>query len=150
MNFDEFIQDEVILYENLLGAQFSYEIPENLQSVRLLFDKERISQVIANIMDNAIKNTPENSRKIVFKVSKSNKSLIEISIKDNGAGIAKEHLPTLFTQFVTIPTKYSVVGSGIGLFLCKMIVEKHGGSIYAESNGLDRGSIFTVNLPTEN
>lgn len=146
-NFNKFLQDEVILYENLLGTQFEYEIPENLQSVRMLFDKERISQVIANIMDNAIKNTPESSRKIVLKVSKSNKSLIKISIKDNGAGIAKEHLPTLFTQFVTIPTKYSVVGSGIGLFLCKMIVEKHEGTISAESSGLDHGAIFTVHLP---
>ncbi len=146
-NFNKFIQDEKILYENLLGEQFEYEIPDSLQSVEILFDKERISQVIANIMDNAMKNTHEKLRKIFLKVTKTNKDSVSISIKDNGAGIAKEHLSTIFTQFVTIPTKYSVVGSGIGLFLCKLIVEKHGGTISAESKGLDKGSVFTVYLP---
>ncbi|MHA2032599.1 MAG: PAS domain S-box protein, partial [Candidatus Kariarchaeaceae archaeon] len=69
-NFHKFIQDEIILYENLLGVQFEYEIPDNIQSVVLLFDKERISQVIANIIDNAIKNTPDKLRKIILIVSR--------------------------------------------------------------------------------
>jgi len=142
-----FLQDEAILYKNLLGAQFEYEISKNLRSARMLFDKARISQVIANIMDNAIKNTPEKKRKIILEVIKTDSNSLSITIKDNGAGIAKEYLPTIFDQFVTITTKYSVVGSGIGLFLCKLIVEKHGGSISAESNGLDQGAIFYVDLP---
>ena len=146
-NFHKFIQDEIVLYKNLLGEQFEYEIPDNIQSIDLLFDKERISQVIANIIDNAIKNSNDKLRKIILMVSRADTDSISISIKDNGAGIAKEHLSTIFDQFVTIPTKYSVVGSGIGLFLCKLIVEKHGGTISAESEGLDEGSVFSLNLP---
>ncbi|MHA2113725.1 MAG: PAS domain S-box protein [Candidatus Hodarchaeales archaeon] len=146
-NFHKFIQDEIVLYKNLLGEQFEYEIPDNIQSIDFLFDKERISQVIANIMDNAMKNTPDKIGKIFLVVSRTAYDSVSISIKDNGAGITKEHLPTIFNQFVTIPTKYSVVGSGIGLFLCKLLVEKHGGTISAESEGLDEGSVFTMNLP---
>jgi len=75
------------------------------------------------------------------------RDVIKIRFRDNGAGIAQENLELIFTPFVSIPSKYSVQGTGIGLFLSKSIIENHNGLIYAESQGLDKGSIFTIELP---
>ena len=72
---------------------------------------------------------------------------IQIEITDNGAGIAPENLELIFEQFVSIGTEFSVAGTGVGLYLSKMIMFSHGGSIQAQSDGLGHGSTFTIEIP---
>ncbi len=71
---------------------------------------------------------------------------ILIKIIDNGAGIDQKNLKLIFEQFVSIETKYSVTGTGIGLYVSQKIIEAHKGTIIAQSEGLGQGSTFTIEL----
>jgi len=129
--------------ENKVILQHDFE--ENLPVLNL--DKERIQQVFINILENAIRHTPSGG-KIRFSVQYRNGKTIFI-IHDYGSGIAEEDLPHIFKRFYrTDPARNpSEGGLGLGLSIAKTIVEAHGGSINAESEGIPgNGSIFTVNL----
>jgi signal transduction histidine kinase len=103
-------------------------------------DKGRISQVVSNLLANAVKFTNEGTVKVATE-KKDNE--IVISIKDTGAGIDYEILPRLFTKFATTST----TGTGLGLFISKSIVEAHGGRIWAKNNFDGKGAIFYFSLP---
>ncbi|HXP52278.1 MAG TPA: HAMP domain-containing sensor histidine kinase, partial [Bacteroidia bacterium] len=106
-------------------------------------DKVRISEVISNLLGNAIKFTSkEAGREITIKTEKKNNEA-NVSIKDTGSGINPEIKPKLFSKFVT----NSPGGTGIGLFISKSIVEEHGGRIWAENNTNGKGATFTFSLP---
>ncbi|MDQ6668729.1 MAG: ATP-binding protein [Thermoproteota archaeon] len=105
-------------------------------------DKGRINQVISNLLSNAIKFTKEGS--IILTVEKKdNNQEILVSIQDTGTGIHPEILPRLFTRFAT----KSEVGTGLGLFISKSIVEAHCGRIWAENNIDSSGATFSFSLP---
>src|SRR5215467_723906 len=106
-------------------------------------DKVRISEVISNLLGNAIKFTSkEDGRNITIKAEKKYNEA-NVSIKDSGSGINPEVKPKLFSKFVT----NSPGGTGIGLFISKSIVEAHGGRIWAEDNAETKGATFTFSLP---
>lgn len=111
-------------------------------------DLNRLAQVISNLLNNAAKYTPDGGQ-INLEVSITDKEAV-ISVSDNGLGIEKEMLPIVFGLFTQIEQNLSRAqgGLGIGLALVKKLVELHGGAISADSAGLNRGSIFTVRLPT--
>ena len=117
-------------------------------------DKNRLCQVISNILNNAIKFTDEGSITVIVetkKINNNNSNKVIVSIKDTGTGIDSEILPKLFTKFAT--TSSIAGGTGLGLFISKSIIEMHGGSIWAfnndEKNKDDRGSTFTFSLPVK-
>ena len=114
--------------------------------VLLKADKNRISQVVSNLVSNAIKFSSGGAISVqtsVYGNDKNNNNEIVVSIKDNGQGIDPEILPRLFSKFAT--KSYS--GTGLGLFICKSIVEAHGGSIWAENNSDGKGATFSFTLP---
>ena len=124
-------------------------IAEEAQNADLFLikaDKGRISQVFSNLFSNALKFTKENDIIYVNLEQKnidSRKNFI-VSIKDTGSGIDPEIFPRLFTKFATKSEK----GVGLGLFICKNIVEAHNGKIWAENNvDSGGGSTFAFNLP---
>ncbi len=126
------------------------EIPDDLP--RIYADKDRIEQVLTNIVDNAIKFTPENGSikleaKKVYNVSDngSNKSFLEVSISDTGIGISREDQERIFDRFERA-TLYNN-GVGLGLSIVKKIVDSHNGKIWVESE-LGKGSKFSFILPT--
>jgi two-component system, OmpR family, sensor histidine kinase VicK len=104
-------------------------------------DKDRISQVISNLLANAVKFTNEG---VIRIAAEKNNGEILVSIKDTGTGIDPEILPRLFTKFVTKPETGS---TGLGLFISKSIVEAHGGRIWAENNTDGKGATFYFSLP---
>ena len=118
-------------------------------------DRNRLSQVIYNLLDNAFKFTNQGSITVIVdkrKKGNNNNSYNEIlvSIKDTGTGIHPEILPKLFTKFATKSTTEG--GTGLGLFISKSIVEMHGGKIWATNNNeKDKGvgSTFTFSLPVK-
>jgi signal transduction histidine kinase len=77
---------------------------------------------------------------------KKHETMVRIEINDNGAGIHPNDLERIFDPFVSLETKYSVKGTGIGLHLCRIIVENHNGTIKAHSDGLNQGSTFIIDL----
>ena len=127
------------------GIDLSLDAAPSLPRVYL--DATRISQVIGNLLENAITHTPENGR--VTLSARAAGRAIEVTVSDTGPGIAPEDLPRLFDRFYrTDPSRdRSTGGAGLGLTIARRLVEAHGGAIEVES-GLGEGSIFTVRLPT--
>ena len=109
-------------------------------------DKNRINQVINNLLSNAIKFTTEGvvSISLIEKKDKHHIDEIILSVKDTGTGIQREILPRLFSMFVT----GSEIGTGLGLFISKNIVEAHGGKIWGENNTDGKGASFVFSLPS--
>jgi signal transduction histidine kinase len=112
-------------------------------------DKSRISQIITNLLDNAFKFTDENDAIYIelHKEIKDGLSYAVVIIKDTGKGIDPDIMPRLFTKF----TSRSFQGTGLGLYICKKIVEEHGGKIWAFNNTRDYihngGATFSFSLP---
>ena len=114
------------------------------------FEKEQIHQVISNILSNAIKYTPPYGT--IEIESKFTGDFVIVSIKDNGIGLTQDEQSSIFTQFGKIERfglGYDIIseGSGLGLYISKKIVELHGGEIWVESKGRNRGSKFFFSLP---
>lgn len=106
-------------------------------------DSKRLAQVINNLINNASKYAPNSTVNITAQ-ELDNKILIKVA--DNGPGIAKEHLDKLFNRFYRVPDRSGGVrGSGLGLFICKQIVEAHNGKIWVESI-VDQGTTFSILL----
>jgi two-component system, OmpR family, sensor histidine kinase VicK len=114
--------------------------PEN--SVYVEADKIRLYQTIANLLTNAIKFTKEGIISVSTGV-KDNDNELTISVKDSGEGIHPDIMPRLFTKFAT----RSNMGTGLGLFISKSIIEAHGGKIWAENNADSKGATFSLSLP---
>jgi signal transduction histidine kinase len=147
VDFDKFLESKIEDYSNLLGSQFEYENMKS-DSVPLIVecDRDRISQVLDNLIDNARKQTSQNERKIILRLSISSTTL-RFHVIDNGAGIELENQKLIFDQFTSLPTKFSVKGTGIGLYLSRFIMESHNGTLTVESDGLDKGATFILELP---
>jgi signal transduction histidine kinase len=117
------------------------------RDIAVYADKDRISQVVYNVLSNAIKFTKRDSGGDIYLTTEkdnNNNSLI-VTVKDTGSGIDPEIMPRLFTKFATKSDR----GTGLGLFLSKNIVEAHGGKIWAENNNRSygNGATFTFVLP---
>ena len=110
-------------------------------------DPRRLDQVLLNLITNAIKFTPEGG-KIEVGAGRDDGAGIKLWVKDTGAGIAPEEIISLFQKYhqTTSGQTSSKKGTGLGLVICKMIVEAHGGGIWVESEP-GKGSKFTVALP---
>ncbi|UCB59148.1 MAG: PAS domain-containing sensor histidine kinase [Thermoplasmatales archaeon] len=109
-------------------------------------DEMKIKEVLFNLLSNAVKFTQENGE-IILKTFE-NKETVTVSITDNGIGMNKEQLQNIFNDFYKADTsRHNLDGSGLGLSICKRIIEKHGGKIWAESEGEQKGSTFYFKLP---
>ena len=118
-------------------------IYEGIKSIKITIDKVRITQVICNILDNAITFTHHGHIRVILKKERQDeKNLLIISVKDMGPGIDPEISTKLFTKFAS----KSDIGIGLGLFISKGIIETHGGKIWAENN-LDLGATFSFSIP---
>ncbi len=105
-------------------------------------DRMRISQVVSNLLGNAVKFTKQGT---VYISADSKDGEAIVSVKDSGTGIDPEIVSRLFTKF----TSKSQTGTGLGLFISKSIIEAHGGRIWAENNKDSKGATFTFRMPLE-
>jgi len=114
---------------------------------RVAGDANRLRQVVWNLLSNAIKFTPE-SGNVALRLQRVD-SMVELSVSDNGQGIAPEFLPHVFERFSQAdPTVTRIVGGlGLGLAIVRHLVEMHGGRVAVESEGLGHGATFKVFLP---
>ena len=125
------------------GVALSIQCPTHLTVVA---DSKRVSQVLSNLLENAFKFTPAGGTVQLRAVEDGDVALV--SVADSGRGIAKAQLAHLFQPFVQVhDMAITEPGSGLGLYICKQIVELHGGTIGARSPGLGRGSTFWFTLP---
>src|SRR5215471_4582376 len=112
------------------------------QDIIIHADKGRISQVISNLLTNAVKFTTQGT--IFVNIEKKNNNSVIVCVKDSGLGIDSTILARLFTKFASKSYK----GTGLGLFISKGIIEAHGGKIWGENNSDGRGAKFSFSLPT--
>ena len=127
------------------GIGLISDLPADLPPV--LADQDRITQVLTNLVGNALQYTPEGGQVTILSTRHGDE--IHISIIDTGIGIPAEHLPHLFTRFYRVDksrSRQAGGGSGIGLTIARHLIEAHGGRIWAESGGEGKGSTFTFTL----
>nr|WP_048063231.1 ATP-binding protein [Methanococcoides burtonii] len=130
------IEDKGLLIEN--------NVPENLPLIN--GDKARLSDMLTNLVDNAIKFTPSEGRIILNAYEEEDD--LHIEVKDTGIGIPKELIPNLFQRFYQVDAsiKRRYGGTGVGLYICKNIVEAHKGNIWIESEE-EKGTTVHIRLP---
>ncbi len=143
-----------LIYDNITAAAGNPTEEDNNKDVIIEADKDRIAQVIINLVDNAITNT--DSGKIVITTTTINPSHIEnkknhnhrkeiiVKVKDSGKGLDPKMFSKVFSKFFTAS---GLGGTGLGLYICKAIVEAHNGSIWAENNKDEKGATFSFSLP---
>ncbi|TFG29969.1 MAG: PAS domain-containing sensor histidine kinase [Promethearchaeota archaeon] len=149
-NISEIIRyciNEIKFFAEKRNHVISFDFDED---IFLSVNRERIEQVIMNILVNAVKNTPPFG-KIYINIKKDNE-YVEISIRDTGVGLTEEEKPRLFKKFGKIERygkglDVDTEGSGLGLYISKKVVELHGGKLWAESEGRNKGACFIIRLP---
>jgi PAS domain S-box-containing protein len=112
-------------------------------------DARRLKQILVNLLGNAVKFTPASGRVGLTVFGDEKQRVVKFTVWDTGIGIAAEDVPRLFQDFVQLDARYARVyeGTGLGLALVRRLVELHGGEVWVESEGLGKGSRFTVGLP---
>jgi PAS domain S-box-containing protein len=114
----------------------------------LLGDENRLQQVVNNLINNAIKFTPENGA-VALNLSPSEAGFVSLNVADTGIGIEPDFLPQIFDRFrqADSTTRRTHSGLGLGLTIVRHLTELHGGRVSAESEGIGKGASFTIELP---
>ena len=110
-------------------------------------DGGKVEQVLTNLVSNAIKYSPAGGTVTLSAAAAA--GAVRLRVADEGLGLPPEEIPHLFGRFHRIQdsAREGIVGTGLGLYICKQLVELQGGKIWAESPGAGQGSVFTVELP---
>src|SRR5215469_10146455 len=151
VNLSHLISNTVEKIKNQMGHDENVELVFNSVNHNVVFveaDKQRIAQVISNLVSNAIKFTKRGMVFISIKENEQDNNLqkfVVVTVKDTGTGIDSEMFPRLFEKFASKSCK----GTGLGLFICKSIVEAHGGRIWGENNAHGKGATFAFSLPLQ-
>ena len=148
-----------LLLDCIERVRTRYNLDENAiaftnpaDEVKISGDKAELQSVFMNLLDNAVKYSGEEI-KVLVRLKNGASKKAEIHIKDNGIGIAPKELKYIFRRFYRVPSlsAQKAKGTGLGLYIVRSIVKKHGGKIFARSGGEGKGSNFIVQLPkTEN
>jgi signal transduction histidine kinase len=136
------IQKEEKIMVDCYFRSFSNDAEANA-SLFVNADKSRITEVLWNLLDNAVKFTKEKDHGTISIVGEKIGNEAVIEIKDTGKGIDADMIPRLFSKFATKSNR----GTGLGLFISKSIVEAHGGKIWGKNNKDGQGATFTFVLP---
>jgi signal transduction histidine kinase len=142
------VVDEVLLRAKEVGVSIEMQKPESLPHV--LADPDKIKEVLFNLIGNSLKFTPQGGT-ITISFSQED-DFIKTAVEDTGAGIGSEDLKKLFQKFGLIEGSYitnqtsTSMGTGLGLYICRSIIDLHHGEIKAESQGRGKGSTFSFTL----
>jgi len=114
----------------------------------ILGDADELRAVISNLIDNAIKYS-DGKVDVSVEVATADDKRVTVRVTDRGVGVPRDELKRIFKRFYRVPRRVAtrVKGAGLGLFIVRSIVGKHGGKTFAESEGEGMGSVFTIELP---
>jgi two-component system sensor histidine kinase SenX3 len=133
---------------NLGPESLTYKQSLDGQPARVAGDADELRGAVSNLLDNAVKYSDKNVHLSVELAALDAKS-IAVRIADQGIGIPSTHLKRIFKRFYRVPGRVMArfKGTGLGLFIVRSVIEKHGGRVFAESPGPGQGSTFTIELP---
>jgi signal transduction histidine kinase len=116
--------------------------------VKVAGDADELRAALSNLLDNAVKYS-EKDVQVRVELAAVDAKRVAVRIADRGIGIPSAQLKVIFKRFYRVPGRFMarVKGTGLGLFIVRSVVEKHGGRVFAESPGLGQGSTFTIQLP---
>jgi signal transduction histidine kinase len=125
--------------------QFATDFPPEFPTIR--GDREKLRQALGNLIDNAIKYSPSGGT--ITLGGRAERDHVILYVRDQGIGIPRDEQARVFERFHRVDTRLSrsTQGVGLGLYICRVIVEAHGGQIWVESAGPDQGSTFYIRLP---
>ena len=145
------LAEEVAEHMKALAAEklIRIEVPSPDPSVTVWADRDKVTQVLMNLIGNAVKFTPQDG-KVTVALEKNGNDYIQISVADTGPGILPEEQNKIFSKFYQVANidKQKPKGSGLGLAISKALVEMHGGKIWMDSE-VGRGSTFYFTLPAQ-
>ena len=148
VNFTDLIETIVEPYKIKLGKHFDYKIINgHIKNLLVVVDSERIAQTINNIIQNAIDHSSKDHRQIIVTCNLADADMINIAISNNGAGIAPKNVERVIEPFVSIPSKYSIGGTGVGLYISHTIIKNHNGKMSIESAGIGKGTTVKLAIP---
>ncbi|MDI6717727.1 MAG: ATP-binding protein [Patescibacteria group bacterium] len=151
INLNSFIE-EVLSNMLILSKEYNVKIyfKKPKEDITIFADYQKLSIALSNLVANAVKYNVANGEVLVEMKKMEDKPYIQISVKDTGIGISPEDIKKLFTKFFRSDNVQKAIadGTGLGLYITKNIIKRHGGEIWAESQ-LNRGSIFYFTLPTD-
>ena len=115
---------------------------------RVLGDEEDLKAVVSNLVDNAVKYSGSQVQ-VAVELDQAEPAHATLRVRDQGVGISASELKRIFKRFYRVPGAVAtrVKGTGLGLFIVRSVIARHGGKVFAESDGIGRGSTFTVQLP---
>jgi len=139
------VRDTVDTFRRGNAAAVSLALPPEPLPLSLSLDDTRIQQVLLNLLENAARYSPEGAP-ITVEVAGAGASAVRITVRDRGPGIAAAEQPCIFDRFMRGAAAEGKGGLGIGLYLCRTIVERHGGTIGVDST-VGAGAAFWIDLP---
>ncbi|HWZ83405.1 MAG TPA: HAMP domain-containing sensor histidine kinase [Terriglobales bacterium] len=133
------LQPEALEYSESLNGSSSAEVAG---------DPEELRTAVSNLIDNAVKYSPDHVR-IAVELEVPDAEHVVLRVRDHGVGIPQHELKRIFKRFYRVAPRSlsSVKGTGLGLFIVRAIARKHGGQVFAESEGLGKGTTVTLELP---
>jgi signal transduction histidine kinase len=126
----------------------AFDYLESTRNATVLGDLEELKAAVLNLLDNAVKYSGQRVH-VNVELAQSGTNQLAVRVKDEGVGIPPSELKRIFKRFYRVPNTMAlrVKGTGLGLFIVRSVAERHGGRAWAESEGSDRGSTFTLELP---
>ena len=151
INLGEMVQECLELTRVRHGLSESaliYSASPEVSSAKVSGDVEELRAAFSNLLDNAVKYS-DKEVEVSVSVAALDEKRIAVRVADKGIGIPSAQLKRIFKRFYRVPGRFMarVKGTGLGLFIVHSVVTKHGGRVFAESDGLGHGSTFTVYLP---
>jgi len=139
--------NSIIENKQLIFKEKKINIENNInKKIMVRTNNLQLGELFDNLITNAVKFTPQDGTITID--AKKVKDFVTVSIKDTGIGMTKEQINSIFAEFYKVDSaRHDLDSSGLGLSICKRIVEKHGGRIWAKSPGLGKGTTFYFTIP---
>jgi len=152
-NLLEIINEMNKKYEDIFRS-YNIEIENRINpDVFIKTEKNRLMQIFDHITSNAINSMIDNGGKIIFEsksINKNGDSFVQVSIRDTGVGLTRDQIDHIFNEFYkTDDSRHKLDSTGLGLTICKTIIEKHGGKIWADSHGKGTGATIYFTVPSD-
>lgn len=130
----------------VIGSEQTAELPY------VIADQDKIAEVIINFLSNSLKFTPAHGSITIWFELDKRANMVNVRVTDTGVGLSDDQIPKLFKKFGMLKESYKSIsdaaqGTGLGLYISKSVVQLHGGKIWVESKGKDKGSTFSFSLP---